>query len=112
KNIRDIIGEWVEFRVATVTRRTAFRLSQVDRRIHILEGRNTVFLNIDKVIKTIRESDEPKPELMKRFNLTEIQAEDILEIRLRQLARLEGIKIQTELKELKVERKDLKALLD
>jgi topoisomerase-4 subunit A len=112
KNIRDIIGEWAEFRVTTVTRRTKFRLAQVDRRIHILEGRNTVFLNIDKVIKCIRESDEPKPELIKRFSLTDIQAEDILEIRLRQLARLEGIKIQNELKELKTERKDLKDLLD
>ena len=95
---------------STVTRRTNFRLAQVERRIHILEGRNIVFLNIDKVIKVIRESDEPKPELMKRFKLTEIQAEDILEIRLRQLARLEGIKIQNELKALKVERKELKAL--
>ncbi len=112
KNICDILGEWVQFRVATVTRRTTFRLSQVDRRIHILEGRNIVFLNIDKVIRTIRESDEPKPELMKRFDLTDIQAEDILEIRLRQLARLEGIKIQNELKELKIERKGLKELLD
>ncbi len=112
KNIFSILSEWVQFRIATVTRRSNFRLTQVDRRIHILEGRNTVFLNIDKVIKTIRESDEPKPELMKRFTLTEIQAEDILEIRLRQLARLEGIKIQTELKELKLERKDLKQLLD
>ena len=111
KNIREILDEWAAFRILTVTRRTNFRLSQVDRRIHILEGRNIVLLNIDKVIKVIRESDEPKPELMKRFKLTDIQAEDILEIRLRQLARLEGIKIQTELKELKVERKELKALL-
>jgi topoisomerase-4 subunit A len=111
KNIRDLLGEWAEFRVATVTRRISFRLGQVDRRIHILEGRNTVFLNIEKVIRTIRESDEPKPALMNQFKLTDIQAEDILEIRLRQLARLEGIKIQTELKELKIERKDLKDLL-
>src|SRR5687768_16109765 len=111
KNIREILDEWVAFRILTVTRRTNFRLGQVERRIHILEGRNIVFLNIDKVIKVIRESDEPKPDLMKRFELTEIQAEDILEIRLRQLARLEGIKIQNELKELRVERRDLKALL-
>ncbi|HYC45961.1 MAG TPA: DNA topoisomerase IV subunit A [Burkholderiales bacterium] len=111
KNIREMLDEWVAFRILTVTRRTNFRLTQVERRIHILEGRNIVFLNIDKVIRTIRESDEPKPELMKRFDLTEIQAEDILEIRLRQLARLEGIKIQNELKELRVERKALKALL-
>lgn len=111
KNIREILDEWVRFRVSTVTRRTKFQLSQVERRIHILEGRNTVFLNIDKVIRLIRESDEPKPELMKRFKLTDIQAEDVLEIRLRQLARLEGIRIQNELKDLKLERKGLKGLL-
>ncbi len=112
KNLREILDEWVQFRVSTVTRRTSFRLSRVERRIHILEGRQTVFLNMDKVIKTIRESDEPKPELMQRFRLSDVQAEDILEIRLRQLARLEGIRIQNELKEQKVERKGLKALLD
>jgi topoisomerase-4 subunit A len=111
KDIRQLLGEWVEFRVATVTRRTRFRLSQVERRIHILEGRSIVLINIDKVIKLIRGSDEPKPDLMKQFKLTEVQAEDILEIRLRQLARLEGIRIETELKELKTERKDLKSLL-
>jgi topoisomerase-4 subunit A len=111
KNIREILDEWVAFRIITVTRRTNFRLTRVERRIHILEGRNIVFLNIDKVIRVIRESDEPKPELMKRFDLTEIQAEDVLEIRLRQLARLEGIKIQEELKALKIERKQLKELL-
>jgi topoisomerase-4 subunit A len=112
KNIREILDEWVQFRVSTVTRRTKFRLGQVERRIHILEGRNIVFLNIDKVIKVIRESDEPKPDLIRVFGLTDIQAEDILEIRLRQLARLEGIKIQNELKELRIERKSLKELLD
>ena len=111
KNIREILGEWVQFRVSTVKRRTTFQLSQVERRVHILEGRNTVLLNIDKVIRVIRESDEPKPELMKSFKLTDVQAEDILEIRLRQLARLEGIRIQNELKDLKLERKSLKALL-
>jgi topoisomerase-4 subunit A len=111
KNIREILDEWVAFRILTVTRRTNFRLTQVERRIHILEGRNIVLLAIDKVIKVIRESDEPKPELMKRFNLTDIQAEDILEIRLRQLARLEGIRIQEELKSLKIERKQLNTLL-
>ena len=111
KNIREILDEWVQFRLSTVTRRTRYRLSQVESRIHILDGRQTVLLNIEKVIRTIRESDEPKPELMKRFRLTDVQAEDILEIRLRQLARLEGIKIQNELKELKLERKGLKALL-
>src|SRR5215813_11043743 len=111
KNIAQLVGEWVQFRVVTVTRRSKFRLGQVEKRIHILEGRVIVLLNIDKVIKVIRNSDEPKPELMKQFKLTEVQAEDILEIRLRQLARLEGIKIETELKELKSERKELKGLL-
>ncbi len=111
KNIRQMLDEWVRFRLSTVTRRVTFRLSQVDRRIHILEGRHIVFLNIDKVIKVIRNSDEPKPELMKAFKLTDVQAEDILEIRLRQLARLEGIKIEQELKALKIERKELKDLL-
>jgi topoisomerase IV subunit A len=111
KNIREILDEWVAFRIITVTRRVNHRLAQVERRIHILEGRHIAFLNIDKVIKVIRESDEPKPELMKRFDLTEIQAEDILEIRLRQLARLEGIRIQNELKERKVERRELSTLL-
>src|SRR6185436_156492 len=74
-------------------------------------GRSIVLLNIDRVIKVIRNSDEPKADLMKQFRLTDVQAEDILEIRLRQLARLEGIKIETELKELKDERKGLKGLL-
>ena len=111
KNIRAILEEWVQYRISTVTRRAQFRLAQVERRVHILDGRNTVLLNIEKVIKTIREADEPKPELMRRFKLTDIQAEDILEIRLRQLARLEGIKIQNELKALKVERTGLKELL-
>ena len=111
KNIAELVGEWVQFRIATVTRRSKYRLGQVERRIHILEGRVIVLLNIEKVIKVIRNSDEPRADLMKQFKLTEVQAEDILEIRLRQLARLEGIKIETELKELKDERKGLKGLL-
>ena len=101
KGLKEILTEWIEFRVGTVTRRTQHRLGKVKDRMHILEGRKIVFLNIDKVIKLIRNSDEPKPDLMKAFKLTERQAEDILEIRLRQLARLEGIKIEQELKELK-----------
>ncbi|HEY7741419.1 MAG TPA: DNA topoisomerase IV subunit A [Burkholderiales bacterium] len=111
KNIAQLVGEWVEFRTTTVTRRIKFRLGQVEKRIHILEGRIIVLLNIDKVIKVIRNSDDPKPDLMKQFKLTEAQAEDILEIRLRQLARLEGIRIETELKELKDERRKLKGVL-
>lgn len=111
KGLRDILAEWIEFRVQTVTRRTEHRLGKVKDRMHILEGRKIVFLNIDKVIKLIRNSDEPKPDLMKAFKLSERQAEDILEIRLRQLARLEGIKIEQELKELKGQKAELEDLL-
>ncbi|HQT20728.1 MAG TPA: DNA topoisomerase IV subunit A, partial [Polynucleobacter sp.] len=111
KGLKDIISEWISFRVGTVTRRTQHRLNKVKDRMHILEGRLTVLLNIDKVIKIIRNSDEPKLDLMKEFKLSERQAEDILDIRLRQLARLEGIKIEQELKELKSERVDLEGLL-
>ena len=111
KGLREIISEWIEFRVTTVTRRTQFRLGKVKDRMHILEGRLIVLLNIDKVIKIIRNSDEPKADLIKEFKLTDRQAEDILDIRLRQLARLEGIKIEQELKELKSQRDDLEGLL-
>jgi topoisomerase-4 subunit A len=111
KNLKDILSEWISFRVGTVTRRTQYRLGKVKDRMHILEGRLTVLLNIDKVIKIIRNSDEPKADLIKAFKLTDRQAEDILDIRLRQLARLEGIKIEQELKELKSERNELEGLL-
>lgn len=111
KNLADILHEWGRFRIGTVRRRTAHRLGQVNDRIHILEGRHIVFLNIDEVIRIIRESDEPKPALMSRFALSDRQAEDILEIRLRQLARLEGIKIERELSELRTEKSELEALL-
>ena len=112
KGLSDILREWIDFRFATVTRRTGFRLKKVDDRIHILEGREAVLLNIDKVIKIIRESDEPKPALMKAFRLSDRQAEDILEIRLRQLARLEAIKITQELTALRSERQTLQDLLE
>ena len=112
KGLLQILSEWVDFRFATITRRTQFRLQKVDDRIHILEGREAVLLNIDKVIKIIRESDEPKPALMQAFRLSDRQAEDILEIRLRQLARLEAIKIQQELDELRKEKITLQDLLD
>ena len=111
KGLKEIISEWIGFRIQTVTRRTEHRLGKVKDRMHILEGRLTVLLNIDKVIKIIRNSDEPKADLIAAFKLTERQAEDILDIRLRQLARLEGIKIEQELKELKTERDDLEGLL-
>jgi len=92
-------------------RRLRHRADEVADRMHILEGRMIAFLHIDQVIKVIRNADEPKPELMKKFALSERQAEDILEIRLRQLARLEGIRIEKELAELKKEAASLKKLL-
>jgi topoisomerase IV subunit A len=111
KNLKQIVQEWIAFRFETVTRRTRHRLGEVDRRIHILEGRQLVLLSIDKVIRIIRRADEPKADLMREFGLSDTQADDILEIRLRQLARLEGIRIENELKSLRSERKGLKQLL-
>ncbi|HAT29411.1 MAG TPA: DNA topoisomerase IV subunit A, partial [Janthinobacterium sp.] len=112
KGLGDILREWIEFRFETVTRRTAFKLGKVRDRIHILEGREAILLNIDKVIQIIRNSDEPKAALIEAFKLSDRQAEDILEIRLRQLARLETIKIQQELAELRKEEQALQDLLD
>ena len=111
-SLREMLSQWVQYRIATVRRRTQHRLEQTQRRIHILEGRSIALLNIDKVIKVIRESDEPKPALVKKFGLTEIQAEDILEIRLRQLARLEAIKIEKELAQLRDDEGKLTHLLE
>jgi len=111
KGLLDILQEWIGFRFATVTRRTRHRLTKVDDRIHILEGRMIVFLNIDEVIRIIREADEPKAALMSAFGLSERQADDILEIRLRQLARLEKIKIEKELEALRDEKSKLEELL-
>lgn len=111
KALPQILSEWIEFRVDTVRLRTEHRLRKVEDRIHILEGRQQVLLSIDKVIKLIRQSDEPKPELMRAFKLSERQADDILDLRLRQLARLEGIKIEQELGELRSEQNGLNKLL-
>src|ERR1700756_1551102 len=111
KGLSEIIHEWIAFRFATVQRRSRHRLSKVDDRIHILEGRMIVFLNIDEVIRIIRESDEPKAALIAAFGLSDRQAEDILDIRLRQLARLEKIKIEKELAELRDEKAKLEDLL-
>jgi topoisomerase-4 subunit A len=111
KSLRQVLVEWVGFRLATVQRRTRHRLDKVLARIHILEGRQLVLLNIDEVIKIIRNADEPKPALIARFKLSDRQAEDILEIRLRQLARLEAIKIEQELKELRIEQGKLEDIL-
>ncbi len=111
KNLREIIAEWIKFRFVTVTRRTQHRLAQVMDRIHVLEGRMIVLLNVDKVIKIIRNADNPKAELIKAFKLSERQADDILDIRLRQLAKLEQIRIEQELKDLQKEQKGLEKIL-
>ncbi len=101
KGLRSILSEWIEFRASTIQRRSQHRLNKVNERIHVLEGRQLVMLNVDEVIALIRASDEPKPALVARFNLSERQADDILDMRLRQLARLEAFKIEQELKDLR-----------
>jgi len=111
KSLRLILSEWISFRQTTITRRSQHRLAKVLDRIHILEGRQLVLLNIDEVIHIIRNSDEPKAALIERFKLSDRQAEDILEIRLRQLARLEAIKIEQELSELQGEQAKLEDIL-
>jgi topoisomerase-4 subunit A len=111
KSLRDMLVEWIEFRSATILRRSQHRLSKVLDRIHILEGRQLVLLNIDEVIAIIRQSDEPKQALMERFRLSSAQADDILDIRLRQLARLEAIKIEQELKALRDEQTQLEEIV-
>ncbi len=111
KSLRQMLAEWIEFRQGTIIRRSQHRLDKVRERIHILEGRQIVLLNIDEVIAIIRQSDEPKAALIARFNLSDRQAEDILEIRLRQLARLEAIKIEQELSNLREEGAKLEEIL-
>ena len=111
KSLRQMLLEWIEFRAITIERRSRHRLDKVLDRIHILEGRQLVLLNIDEVIAIIRRSDEPKAALIARFKLSDRQAEDILDIRLRQLARLEAIKIEGELKELREEQGKLEEIL-
>jgi topoisomerase-4 subunit A len=111
KSLRDMLVEWVEFRQLTVSRRTRHRLAKVLDRIHVLEGRQLVLLNIDEVIRIIRNADEPKPALITRFKLSDRQAEDILDIRLRQLARLEALKIEQELASLREEQGKLEDVL-
>jgi topoisomerase IV subunit A len=111
KSLRLMLTEWIAFRQTTITRRSQHRLDKVLDRIHILEGRQLVLLNIDEVIAIIRQSDEPKAALIERFKLSDRQAEDILEIRLRQLARLEAIKIEQELTKLREEQGKLEDIL-
>jgi len=111
KNLLEFLTEWLEFRADTVRKKLNFRLEKISKRIHILQGLLTAFLNIDEVIKIIRNSDKPKKKLIEAFSLTDIQAAAILEIRLRQLAKLEEIKIKAELKDLESQRKNLEKIL-
>jgi topoisomerase-4 subunit A len=111
KDLRTLLTEWLVFRVNTVRRRLQYRLDKVEKRLHLLDGLLTAFLNLDEVIHIIRTEDQPKPVLMARFGLTDVQADYILDTRLRQLARLEEMKIRGEQDELAKERDKLQALL-
>ena len=111
KNLRDLLNEWLRFRFETVRRRLEYRLGKVNDRLHQLEGLLIAFLNIDEVIRIIRTEDEPKPVLIARFDLSEIQAEYVLDTKLRQLARLEEMRIRAEQAELADERGQLERLL-
>ena len=110
-NLVGLLGEWLKFRTDTVKRRLKHRLQIVSDRLHILDGLLIAYLNIDEVIKIIRNEDEPKPVLMRRFKLSDLQAEAILNLRLRNLARLEEIKIRGEQDELSTERDSLNRIL-
>jgi len=111
KGLLPVLREWCVFRTETVRRRCTWELNQAERRIHVLEGRVLVYLNIDKVIQVIRDADDPKDDLTAQFGLSEVQATDILEMRLRALNKLEGIKLEKELSELRAEAGRLRALL-
>lgn len=111
KDLRTLLTEWLTYRVGTVRRRLQFRLDKVEKRLHLLDGLLIAFLNLDEVIHIIRTEDQPKPVLMERFQLSEAQADYILDTRLRQLARLEEMKIRGEQDELLKEQKKLLALL-
>jgi topoisomerase-4 subunit A len=111
KDLRSLLREWLEFRITTVTRRLQYRLDKVLERLHILDGLMIAYLNIDEVIAIIRHEDEPKPVLMKRFNLSDRQADAILDLKLRHLAKLEEMKIRGEQKELSDERDTLQKTL-
>lgn len=111
KDLRSMLVEWLVFRVETVRKRLQFRLDRVEKRLHLLEGLLIAFLNMDEVIEIIRTEDQPKPVLMQRFSISEIQADYILDTRLRQLARLEEMKIRGEQDELAKEQALLQGLL-
>ncbi|MDX5515248.1 MULTISPECIES: DNA topoisomerase IV subunit A [Stenotrophomonas] len=112
KNLKTLLSEWLQFRGTTVTRRLNHRLQKVERRLHMLEGLLVAFLNLDEVIHIIRTEDEPKPALIARFGLSEEQTEYILDTKLKQLARLEEMKIRGEQEELAKERDKILAILD
>ncbi len=112
KNLVEILKEWLTYRKEVVRRRLQFRLDNVLSRLHILEGLLVVFLNLDEVIRIIRSEDEPKPVLMERFSLSDIQAEAILELKLRKLAKLEEMNLRKEQQELNEERDRLRKILD
>ncbi|HRF64191.1 MAG TPA: DNA topoisomerase IV subunit A [Candidatus Competibacter sp.] len=111
KNLKQIIEEWLRYRVATVRRRLEYRLNQVEQRLHILDGLLIAYLNLDEVIRILRTEDKPKPVLMARFQLSDVQAEAILETKLRHLARLEEMKLRGEQDELRKEQEQLQLLL-
>lgn len=111
KDLLAILKEWLEYRQQTVRKRLKFSLDKILNRLHLLEGFLLVYLNIDEVIKIIRQHDDPKTQLVKRFKLSALQADAILEIRLRQLAKLEEIKLRTEQKNLSHERDQLEKIL-
>ena len=111
KNLKQILQEWIAFRIATVRRRLEWRLDKVDKRLHILEGLLIAFLNLDEVIRIVRYEDNPKAELIRTFKISEIQAEAILETKLRNLAKLEEMKIRAEQEELSEEKRGLEKLL-
>ena len=111
KDLKRILTEWLTFRTSTVTRRLNYRLAKVERRLHLLEGLHIAYLNLDEVIRIVRAEDEPKPVLMARFKLSDEQTDYILETRLRQLARLEEMKINTERDQLEDERAKISVLL-
>jgi len=109
--LRQVLSEWLEHRLVVLVRRSKFRLAKIDHRLEVLAGYLIVYLNLDKVIKIIREKDEPKPALMRAFKLTEVQGEAILNMRLRALRKLEEMEIRREHDDLTKERKELKSLL-
>jgi len=112
KNLLQVIDEWLQYRRETLVRKTKFELKQIEDRLHITEGLLVAYLNVDEVIRIVRESDDPKAALIEAFDLSELQATSILEMRLRQLAKLQEIAIKKEIEELKSQQAELKSLLE